>query len=59
LDRKTAELIAAAVEGTKFGEVILVMHEGRVIRIDTHIRLIAWSTQSPLDSRTEKGDTVD
>ena len=59
MDSSIVDRIAKAIDNTRFGEVILVIQEGRVTRIDTHMRLIAWSPQNPLDVRVEKGHTVD
>lgn len=52
MDKCTTDQVAKAFDSTKFGEVILIIHEGRLVRIDTHIRLVAWSSNNPLDRTT-------
>jgi len=59
LDNSTAERIAAAIQATKFGEVILLIHDGEVSRIDTRIRAVAWSKKHLVDKHTRTANTVD
>lgn len=50
--------IAAAIGATPFGEVVLLMHEGEVRRIDTRIRTVAWCRNNALDNHTVSSNTV-